>query len=174
MKAKRSKRLVIDACVAGAAGSTEHPVSSACRHFLETVRAVCHQAVFSQEMRLEWRKHGSRFALGWYRAMTARRKVIFVNPDKHLLVRAEIDKLNVSDSQREEIWKDLHLIEAAVHTDHTIVSSDESARQPYSMIARRVPSIGHVIWVNPTVENEEAIEWLQGGAPADKARRLSS
>ena len=32
-----SRRLVIDADVVHSAGETEHPVSSACRRFLETV-----------------------------------------------------------------------------------------------------------------------------------------
>jgi hypothetical protein len=172
MKAKRSRRLVIDACVAGAAGLTEHPTSSSCRQFLETVRDVCHRVVFTEEIRLEWRKHRSRFAWGWYRAMAARRKVIHVSPTPHVHVRALIQKLPVSEAQREEIRKDVHLIEAAIQTDHTIISSDERARAPFREIARRVPSIRQVVWVNPTREEEDAIVWLKKGAPADKSRRL--
>ena len=38
-----SRRLVIDADVVHSAGETEHPVSSACRRFLETVLDVGHQ-----------------------------------------------------------------------------------------------------------------------------------
>jgi hypothetical protein len=35
----RTRRLVIDASVAGAAGPTEHPISKANRDFLEKVKA---------------------------------------------------------------------------------------------------------------------------------------
>ena len=48
-----SRRLVIDADVVHSAGETEHPVSSACRRFLETVLDVGHQVVMTDAIMAE-------------------------------------------------------------------------------------------------------------------------
>jgi hypothetical protein len=172
MKAIRSRRLVIDACIAGSAGLSEHPVSSSCRAFLEAVRKLGHHVVFSSELSEEWHDHQSGFALRWRSSMVARKKVVWVDPVECAPVRVEIERLDVTDRRRAEIKKDVHLIEAALPADQTITSSDESARAPYREIASRVSAIRHLIWVNPTREDEQSIPWLEQGAPAQRSRRL--
>jgi len=173
MKAKYSRPLVIDACVAGSAGTTDYPTSRACRDFLEAVLKICHRAVFSPELVAEWNRHQSGWAERWRSTMVAKKKVDRIGTIENAALRAEIDARPISEKQREEIRKDAHLVEAALQTDQTVISSDENtARQPFREIAANVPSIGHLIWVNPTRDDERAIEWLQSGAPAEPSRRL--
>ena len=68
--------------------------------------------------------------------------------------------------------KDVHLIEAALATDRRIVSHDETARGHFRRLAASVASIRDVIWVDPTVPAEHALEWAEQGAPAQRSRRL--
>ena len=55
MAKQRPRRLVIDADVAHSAGESEHPISSACRKFLDTVLSVGHHVVMSEAIQEEWR-----------------------------------------------------------------------------------------------------------------------
>jgi hypothetical protein len=70
-----SKLLVIDASVAHAAGWSDHPDSSAGRHFLRAVLDVCHQMVLTPEVAEEWRRHQSKYTRTWRTEMYARKKV---------------------------------------------------------------------------------------------------
>jgi hypothetical protein len=171
MKAKQSRRLVIDACIARSAGTTDHPISRACREFLRAVLDVCHRAVFSPELSREWKEHRSDFAVRWRAATVARKKIEYLDSvNEHPAMRAEIQKM----PRAIEILKDVHLIEAALATDQIIISSDENtARIPFREIAAKVRSIRHIVWVNPTFAEECAMEWLQDGAPPDESRRLT-
>ena len=174
MKAKQSRRLVIDACVARSAGVAERPISRSCREFLLAVLDICHRAVFTQELSREWKDHGSPFALRWRSSMIARKKIDWFSPAKHEQLRAEIEVMKVSDALRTEIRKDVHLVEAALEADQIIVSYDErTARLPFCEIAVQVRSIRHLVWVNPTRDEENAIEWLRDGAPPEESRRLT-
>ena len=53
----RVRRLVIDADVLHSAGESVHPISSACREFLETVFDVGHYVVITDAIQEEWRRH---------------------------------------------------------------------------------------------------------------------
>ena len=67
--------LVIDASIARAAGRTDHPISKACRDFLEDVLKICHHVVLTKETSEEWKRHQSKFTLLWRSSMFARKKV---------------------------------------------------------------------------------------------------
>ncbi|MBI1788581.1 MAG: hypothetical protein HYR60_13650 [Acidobacteria bacterium] len=85
----RSKRLVVDASVAVAAGTTEHPISKACREVLEEVRR--HRIVMSTQIRYEWMKRRSVIAVEWLEAMQRRGKVVDLGGlEPHPKLRAEI------------------------------------------------------------------------------------
>ncbi len=68
--------------------------------------------------------------------------------------------------------KDLLLIEAALHTDEVIVSLDETVRGYFHAVAGIIPALTHIIWVNPCIDEETSIEWLQKGAEHDMERLL--
>ncbi|HLN32763.1 MAG TPA: hypothetical protein VK395_33850 [Gemmataceae bacterium] len=70
------------------------------------------------------------------------------------------------------VLKDCHLLEAALATDSRIASLDEKARHHCAELAVAIEEMRAIIWVNPDVPEEGAIEWLEQGAPAEKRRRL--
>jgi hypothetical protein len=69
--------------------------------------------------------------------------------------------------------KDIHLLEAALATDRTIVSLDENtARKYFIQAAQEIEALKTVVWVNPDVDEEQPIAWLLAGAPDEKERML--
>ena len=167
-----SRRLVIDADVVHSAGETEHPVSSACRRFLETVLDVGHQVVMTDAIMAEWRHHMSRYSRRWRRQMYGRKRVYRIEMEKERddNLRGRIDAA-VHRDQKAIIAKDVHLIEAAIAMDQLVTSKDESARDAFKDASNGVVELKQIVWVNPTGDNEKPIEWLQNGARAE-ARRL--
>ncbi|MEW6219041.1 MAG: hypothetical protein AB1634_05820 [Thermodesulfobacteriota bacterium] len=118
MSGKMSRAIVIDASVARAAGSAEHPVSTACRDFLIQILRICHRVVMTVEIAEEWKKHQSGFALRWRAAMESKRKV--VRPSVAELpsgLREQAEALPLPPRRMSALLKDLHLVEAALATD---------------------------------------------------------
>ncbi len=67
------------------------------------------------------------------------------------------------------------LIQAALETDKTIISLDETVRGLFALAAKHVGEIQGIIWVNPERTTEEQpISWLRNGAPAEAHRQLSA
>ncbi len=118
-----SRRLVIDADVVHSAGETEHPVSSACRRFLETVLDAGHRVVMTDAIMIEWRNHLSRYSRRWRRQMYGRRRVYRIEKEKERdnNLRNRIDQA-VHRDQKAIVDKDVHLIEAAIATDRLVTS----------------------------------------------------
>ena len=143
----RSRVLVIDASVTQSAGETDHPVSKACREFLNDVLTICHHAAVTPELHAEWKHHRSRFSLGWRSAMAARRKLDRIVPAPNAELRAYIDRRITNPDDRAAIEKDLHLVEAALIADKVIVSRDDKARGLFSL-----PMLQTLTWINPTRE----------------------
>lgn len=165
-----SQCLVIDASIAGAAGSAEsvHPTGIACRDFLLTVRKVCHRMAWTSAIKAEWDRHQTKFAMTWLVSMQSLRKL-----------RMDIDEAEISeirDAVREKsdefvatiVLKDCHLIEAALHCDRIIASLDDVARGHF----QRLGIAKKVAWVNPGNEAEGPTSWLESGAPRDRNRLL--
>ncbi|SRR6266545_6176583 len=167
MKSKTSKRLVIDASVARAAGgeSATFPSSKKCRDFLTSVLIVCHRFVMMPAVREEWTKHESRFAKQWRVSMVARRKLVFINVSDDVELRAAIESTAKGEKKVFEILKDLHLVEAAQSTDRTIISLDDAVRSMLVIVSEEILAIRSIIWVNP-VKFEGMDSWLLKGAPA--------
>ncbi|HFD38283.1 MAG TPA: hypothetical protein ENJ31_00310 [Anaerolineae bacterium] len=176
MPSKSRKRLVIDASVARAAGGAEavDPTSRRCRDFLLAVYKVCHRVVITPAIDREWKRHQSRFARKWRRWMDGQKKVIHPDPAPSydaLYTSVERTAANVKD--REAMYKDFCLIEAAMATDRIVVSRDDEARDAFAKASASVGELRTLVWVNPaTVEEQEAILWLEQGAPAERSRQL--
>jgi hypothetical protein len=167
-----SKRLVIDASVARAAGTTEHPVSAACRAALETILQVCRRVVATAEISEEWRAHRSRFFAAWLASMTARKKVARTVPAEADELQERIDRLDVSDNVRGAMTKDVRLLVAALAADLIVISADETARGHFKGLARDAAALRRIVWVNPLKVEDEAVEWLKRGAIAETRREL--
>jgi len=83
-------------------------------------------------------------------------------------IRKKIESSFKKDEGRDVMLKDLLLIEAAMASDQIIVSLDESARNHFYETAKQFNEFKSIVWVNPTIAEEEAITWLEEGAPPDQ------
>lgn len=152
-----SKCLVIDASVASAAGQTMHPRSFRSREFLSEVLKISHRAVMTPTLTQEWDRHQSLFALRWRAEMRTQDKIID-------LAGVEDEQLRRQVVISAAVEKDLHLIEAALATDKTIVSLDDRAAAQLFVEATK-----EIVWVNAVSEGGHAIYWLRAGAhPVDE------
>lgn len=176
MPARRARRLVVDASVAGAAGgkTATAPTSTRCRDFLETLRRETRCCiVMSPKLKDEWTEHQSLFARGWLTAMTSRRRVIFDDVAQSNRMRREIEGAAASrQSEVQALRKDFHLVEAAIATDRTVVSLDETVRRLFKAAALSVTAIKNVVWVNPGDTTEQPIAWVRNGAKPERGRML--
>jgi hypothetical protein len=174
MADKVSKRLVIDASVARAAGGEDatYPISVYCRDFLEAVLNICHRVVMTPDIRDEWNKHQSKSARIWLRRMVAKKKLcpcdIAVDDD----LWCQVEAIAESDKERDIMVKDLRLVEAAIATDRTVVSLDNKVRNCFAKAAVQVDELKDIIWVNPAQIEETPLNWLQNGAEPEIERSL--
>jgi len=150
--AAASKRLVIDASVAAAAGLTIKPASRRCREFLLAVLKISHRLAMTPPLATEWDAHQSLFAARWRADMRSRGKTVSLTIVPNEGLRSQVPATAA-------IRKDLHLIEAALATDNIVISLDDSACASF-----RVDAAKEVVWVNPVAEGGHALYWLNKGA----------
>lgn len=178
MKKKRTKTwcIVVDASIAGAAGLEESrsPTAAHCRDFLKALRNVGHRMAWSAAIKAEWDKHQSTFALEWQLSMVRLGKLRPVKDERDEELRTVIEEHSKDKQVVAKMLKDAHLIEAAFATDSRIASADENARGHFGRLAATLHSLRTVVWVNPANEDEQAVRWLEKGAPAHSARQLGS
>lgn len=166
MKKKQSKNLVIDASVARAAGGDGaiHPTAMTARNFLSAVLRICHKAVMTPAVRNEWDVHQSRFARKWRSSMVARKKLLLFDLDEREDIREQIGLANIGKNKKDAMLKDCHLIESAIASDNRIISLDDIARDLFKG-ELNVADVNEVLWVNPVVDAEQVLAWLEEGAP---------
>ena len=176
MRARDSKRLVIDADVARASGSetATHPRAEHCRDFLSAILSLSYRIVMTEKISNEWKNHRSRFARRWRVSMDARKKIDRINPPEYAELRDKVTNTASDEDEIEVMQKDFHLLQAALATDQTIISRDETVRGLFAHASQQVGEIRNIIWVNPDRPAEEPIAWLQNGAPPETHRRLST
>jgi hypothetical protein len=174
-KKVQSRCLVIDACIAEAAGSSEHPPPSGarCREFLMAVRSVCHRIAWSETVKREWDEHMRRFATDWLVSMTRLRKLQPVKDERLDELRQAIEKYSDDRKILEKVLKDVHLFEAALATDMRIASWDENTRGHFMRVAKLFPRLRSILWVDPVTEDYRAVEWLEEGARTEQPRKLN-
>ena len=177
MRARDSKRLVIDADVARASGSERatHPRAEHCRDFLNAVLSLSHRMVMTEQINNEWKNHQSRFARRWRVSMDARKKIDRIDPPENAELQAKVTTTTNNENEIEALQKDFHLLQAALATDQTVVSLDETIRGLFKRASQQVGEIRTIIWMNPDrTEEEQPIAWLQNGAPPEAHRQLSA
>ena len=176
MRSRGLKGIVVDASVARAAGGAEAtvPVSINCTEFLETFRDDSpHHVVMTFELSEEWDEHQSNFAAEWLGNMIATKRFQYIKLPQNKALYDKIEATAVQEADINAMLKDFHLIGAALATDQTIVSLDETIRGLFGQASQSVGEIRHIIWVNPDRTAEEhPITWLQNGAPPGADRRL--
>ncbi|MCX7046106.1 MAG: hypothetical protein NTX50_11550 [Candidatus Sumerlaeota bacterium] len=173
MSSPLSKEFVIDTDIVTSAGETDDPISSACREFLMSIYHICHRIILTDELDDEWNRHQSRFTVSWRGSMARRRKI---NRDhdcpENDALRRQLSKLNLDGNELTPIMKDIHLLDAALHSNKRIASKDDAVRRILRRNIQRLHSIKSIIWVNPAKKNENPLQWLQQGAPDDDWRAL--
>lgn len=178
MRLRNLKRLVVNASVAGAAGGEGAiaPVSINCTEFLETFRdETSYHVVMTFELSEEWDEHQSNFAAEWLGNMIATKRFHYIELSENRALCHELEATAVQEENINAILKDFHLLQAALATDQTVVSLDETIRGLFKRASQQVGEIRNIIWINPDKTTEEQpILWLQNGAPPEAHRRLSA
>jgi len=177
MSKKTGKSLVIDACIARSASETNHPISSACRECLRSILKHSHRMVITKEISQEWRKHQSQFSQEWFKTMIQRKRLHSLEPSQVENIDELMDFIDTLEPQkvREDAYKDIHLIEAAMASDKRIVSSDEqTARKIFSDATETVPTMGDILWANPVKPEEAVADWIAQGTPPEPERTLKA
>lgn len=187
-----SKQLVVDACIAKAAGSRPDEEflmldevtalsPKNCRDILQAIERLGYRVVMTPEIKKEWDSHQMGFALRWLSAMTRQSKIEMISSphndilrDKLIsLIGKQIGKYRVTKETYAKMLKDWHLLEAALVTDKVILTLDK-VRFHYKAISAQFNEIRTITWVNPDGLEEEAVSWLEAGARPDAHRMLGS
>jgi hypothetical protein len=165
-----SRRLVVDTNVSFSAGSSVHPTSNACRRVLETMYAGQHHVVLSATQFMEWQKHQSGYSKRWLVRMKAKKlwHILAPEPDSGLAARAK--KIACTEEVRQEILKDLHLLENALATDKVVLSMETNVFHLFSEHKKMLKVPQPVAWVNPTEDIDACVAWIEDGAEVGKAR----
>ena len=171
-----SKRLVIDASLARAAGPLEapHPLARQCRQFLESVLTVCHRIVWTPEIKAEWDKHQSSHARRWLVAMRSRRKVVSIEVAADQELCDGLKRAAGSERASRDMLKDSHLLEAALAADQIVVSLDDRVQADFVAAAEGLKEVQPIVWENPGQSPDALCGWLARGAPRTATNTLGS
>jgi hypothetical protein len=165
--------IVVDTSIARSASGPDstHPIGCQCRDFLMTLRKSGHRIAMGERLRAEWLKHQSNFAILWLSQMTSVNKVRDID-DFDDTFDAEVD-FRISDEPTAlQVKKDSHLAIAAIRTDSRVASCDDTIRRHFAKSFRHCSDVMAIIWVNPTVAEENSTVWLENGAPNEPDRQL--
>lgn len=171
------KRIVVNASVACAAGGVNAKAteSISCTEFLETFRdKTPHHVIMTPELLKEWQDHQSNYAATWLSNMISIDRFDFIELPEAKTFSNEIEATATLQKDINNLLKDLHLIQAALKTDMTVISLDENIRSLFAKASKQVDAIKNIIWVNPNHTAEHPIEWLEKGAPPENHRLLST
>ena len=176
MRARDSKRLVIDTDVVRSSGDEDatDPRAINCRDFLKGVMTQNHRIVMTRKISDEWKRHQSRFALEWRASMDARRRVDRIDPPEYDELQDKVTNTTDDEDDIEVMQKDFHLLQAALETDKTVISLDQTVRELFARASQRVGEIQDIIWVNPERTEEQPIKWLKEGALPEQDRQLAT
>lgn len=169
---RKNIKLVIDTNIAQSYSESTNARSIACRAFLNAVRDLEYRIVMSPDLAEEWKRHRSRAFVIWLKGIYSRKLQYDIEDVENASLREKISQFAPSDKDRQEMLKDVLLLEAALVTDERIASMNELDRERFQKISRFIKEIQNISWVNPEIEAEKAIEWLENNAPIEAWRQL--
>ena len=176
---KEGKRLVIDANITCAASERESVDArpKSCRDFLNNiVEETKHIIVLTEAIRAEQHKHPSKFGEKWLRTMIAKKRVCWIDAPVDEELRRKVEQTATSPNRLLYIQEDIHLIEAALKADKTILSMDEEVKVCFIHAARTVVTLRQIGWINPCKSDhtldDMIVLWLQNGAEIEGKRLL--
>jgi|SRR5579884_1339426 len=62
--------------------------------------------------------------------------------------------------------------EAAAQADKTVISMDETVRQCFRELTKKIRPFAVIVWVNPCINEETPLDWLKNGAEPECERLL--
>lgn len=176
---RTSKCLIIDVNITCAASEKDSldALAKSCRDLLKTMRETTnHKVVLTDTIRAEQRKHPSKFAEAWLRSMFAKKRVCWLDVPADIELRNKVEQLATSQNKLIAMQEDIHLIEAALKADKTILSMDEEVRVCFQNAARKVVALRLIGWINPCKSDhtldDTIVLWLQNGAELERERLL--
>lgn len=171
------KTLVVDASVGCAAINEKSvdPTAICCIDLLDAIFEYRYNIAMSEEIENEWeilRSHDTAYANKWLVRMEKRERVTVLQDVIDDDLRNCISGSTHNASTIAAMLKDVHLLEAALATDKTIISRDKKCRRYFKEAASSVLRIAEIAWANPELPEDNAVAWLQHGAPNEKERQL--
>lgn len=139
-------RFVVDADVARSAGESEHPVSSSARNFLDRIMNNDAVIVLCPKLSKEWRAHRSQYARKWLGSMTARKRVLRVDPNAEIMLKIE---QHLKERDRGIAAKDAHVVDAAISSHGAIASNDTVARKVFGDSSTHFYPLRGLVWIVP-------------------------
>lgn len=172
-----SKILVVDASIACAAKNENSldQTAIACIQLLKAVFNGRYGIAMTDEIENEWRvirKDMLSYANKWLALMVNRERVAVLENLIDNVLREKVSKTASNPSSRIAMQKDIHLLEAALATNKTVLSRDKKCRKYFQQAASVVAEIKPILWANPEEPNDNAITWLERGAPNEQERQL--
>jgi len=172
--------IVVDTCVARAAGQTDDPVARKCLQALDAITDSGHSLAMSKPLQDEWFKsrsehrepysqYASMYTLAWFVSMRTKRRVLWIEIEDSAELRNQI--LEASGKQNyDEIQKDLYLVETALASDKRVLSIDDRVRKHFCDAGQIVKQLCEILWLNPA--RDAVSNWLWNGAPDKQEYRL--
>ncbi|HQP97029.1 MAG TPA: hypothetical protein PLY86_01125 [bacterium] len=176
MTETESRRIVIDASVAGSAGGEDaiHPTSINCTNFLNVFYLdTDFNMVMTLEIGGEWIRNWSNFACTFLTNMVSEDRIYSLQEDDLLEIRqlkSKMDAITLRAKTRRDLEKDFILIEAALATDKSVASLD-NIREQFAKICheKELEDLKDIVWLNPHIHRDDALSWLRDGAnPVEK------
>jgi hypothetical protein len=127
---------------------------------------------WNEAIKAEWDRRQSRLSARWLVSMENLRKLRITTEASSEALREAICGHSDDENVVAKMLEDAHLIEAAMETDWRVASLDDNARGHFARLAANFDSLRKIVWVNPAIEEEQAVEWLMEGAPNERSRRL--
>jgi hypothetical protein len=174
---KKAKRLVVDTSIARAAGALDATdfVAKSCRDVLDCiVQDTEHIVVMPEEIAEEWNKHQSNSAKQRRATLMAKKRLDVSDVEQNDELREKILATGTTDKEKQALLKDCRLVEAALASDKIILSRDGIMRGLLVRAAKTISELRTIMWVDPTIPDENVLEWLLEGAKVEKDRQLGN
>ncbi len=113
----------------------------------------------TQEGMREWDLHANELSSIWLVSMAAKAGKLVVLSEQdiasHKRVLEQATEKIPYPTQRQEMKKDLHLLEGALSSDYIIVTMDKKARKRMDRyLTEKMPELKKIKWIDPTHMDE--------------------
>ena len=98
-----------------------------------------HKIVITISQKNEWNKHKSSYTRLWLSQMISKKQYCLLSPEPDTGFIDNLYNLECGANQRQEMLKDIFLLESALATDRIVISSDDKM---YAYLSRFGVEIG--------------------------------